>query len=110
MEVDSSMEGSCVDRLPCRIHVYAEGVECFVYNRTPAYDAIVERMKKHETESPNRSDETLAKAKSSGLTGGEADQGFGARLRRVAKSANSAQETASSSGGPDTRTERSHAY
>ncbi|KAL1409648.1 Macrophage colony-stimulating factor 1 receptor [Vanrija albida] len=35
-------------RLPCRISVTAEGVEMFLYNRTPAYDAIVERMKKHE--------------------------------------------------------------
>lgn len=41
----------CADfsaKLPCRIAVQAQGVEAFFYNRTPAYDAIVERMKKHE--------------------------------------------------------------
>jgi hypothetical protein len=35
--------------------VYAEGVELFVYNRTPAYDAIVERMKKHEKQAEENS-------------------------------------------------------
>ncbi|EJT99737.1 hypothetical protein DACRYDRAFT_101324 [Dacryopinax primogenitus] len=30
--------------LPCRIFVYMEGVEWFLYNRTPAFDAIVERL------------------------------------------------------------------
>jgi hypothetical protein len=97
------------ERLPCRIMVYAEGVECFVFNRTPAYDAIVERMKKHEKEAEEAgsrtSDETLAQQKSNGTnaTGnGEEGIGFGARLRKVAKSATSGtsqtQETASSSG------------
>ena len=38
------------DGLPCRILITAQGVEGFVYNRTPAYDAIVERMKNHEQE------------------------------------------------------------
>lgn len=89
--------------------MYAEGVECFVFNRTPAYDAIVERMKKHEKEDqdtgPRTSDETLAKQKSNGTTGtgiGEEGASFGARLRKVAKSATSGtsqtQETVSSSG------------
>lgn len=97
------------DRLPCRINVYAEGVECFVFNRTPAYDAIVERMKKHEKEDEDAgartSDETLAKQKSNGTSAtgnGEDGVEFGARLRKVAKSATSGtsqtQETASSSG------------
>lgn len=37
-----------IDRLPCRITVYTQGVEAFLHNRTPAYEAIIERMKKHE--------------------------------------------------------------
>ena len=39
-----------VDRLPSRILLTVRGVEVFLFNRTPAYDAIVERMKKHEAE------------------------------------------------------------
>ncbi|KLT40822.1 hypothetical protein CC85DRAFT_287095 [Cutaneotrichosporon oleaginosum] len=35
-------------RLPCRIAAKLDGLEVFCFNRTPAYDAIVERMKKHE--------------------------------------------------------------
>jgi hypothetical protein len=64
-------------------------VECFVYNRTPAYDAIVERMKKHEKEDESTaSSETLAKQKSNATTGtDEGEPGFGARLRKAAKSA-----------------------
>ncbi|KZO94333.1 hypothetical protein CALVIDRAFT_517511 [Calocera viscosa TUFC12733] len=31
-------------QLPCRIFVYMEGVEWFMYNRTPAFDAIAERL------------------------------------------------------------------
>ena len=77
------------DRLPCRIIVYAEGVECFVYNRTPAYDAIVERMKKHEKEAESNSStssESLAKQKSNGTTGTDGSgMGFGTRLRKAAK-------------------------
>ncbi|KAG9100753.1 hypothetical protein FS749_013050 [Ceratobasidium sp. UAMH 11750] len=30
--------------LPCRVHVFLEGVEWFIYNRTPSYDAIVEKF------------------------------------------------------------------
>lgn len=37
-----------VDALPSRIFVNAQGVEAFLYNRTPAYDNIVERMKKYD--------------------------------------------------------------
>ena len=93
-----------LDRLPCRINVYAEGVECFVYNRTPAYDAIVERMKKHEKEEERTaSSESLAKQKSNATTGTDGSGlGFGARLRKVAKSATSElghQRDSSSSAG-----------
>lgn len=35
-------------KLPCRCSIYMEGLEWFLYNRTPAYDAIVERMKATE--------------------------------------------------------------
>ncbi|WVQ74514.1 hypothetical protein IAR50_004115 [Cryptococcus sp. DSM 104548] len=49
-EADSQSTNRRRNRLPCRIVIYAKGVEAFVYNRTPAYDDIVERMKKHERE------------------------------------------------------------
>lgn len=39
-----------LDRLPCRVLVNLKGVEAFFFNRTPAYDAIVERMKKQNAE------------------------------------------------------------
>lgn len=63
-------------------------MECFVYNRTPAYDAIVKRMKKHEKdEASNASMESLAKQKSNMTTGTDGSGlGFGARLRKVVKS------------------------
>ncbi|WWC90151.1 uncharacterized protein L201_005084 [Kwoniella dendrophila CBS 6074] len=68
-------------KLPCRITIFAEGVEGFVFNRTPAYDAIVERMKKHEREenaakdSPGTSDDTSNDPEST----------LRSRLKKVAK-------------------------
>ncbi|BEI89154.1 uncharacterized protein CcaverHIS019_0205160 [Cutaneotrichosporon cavernicola] len=47
-EGDSQSSNPKRARLPCRIAAYLDGLELFCYNRTPAYDAIVERMKKHE--------------------------------------------------------------
>lgn len=41
-------------RLPCRIAAKLDGLEVFCFNRTPAYDAIVERMKKHEAAEAER--------------------------------------------------------
>lgn len=38
------------ESLPCRVFVHAQGVEAFFYNRTPAYNNIVERMKKGEAD------------------------------------------------------------
>ncbi|KAG8685430.1 hypothetical protein FRC09_014744, partial [Ceratobasidium sp. 395] len=32
------------DDLPCRVHIFMEGIEWFIYNRTPSYDAIVEKF------------------------------------------------------------------
>ena len=31
---------------PCRIAVYVSGFECFVFNRTPVYAEIIDRMQK----------------------------------------------------------------
>jgi hypothetical protein len=33
------------DRLPSRCLIHLEGLEWFLYNRSPAFDAIVDRMK-----------------------------------------------------------------
>ncbi|CAE6438798.1 unnamed protein product [Rhizoctonia solani] len=30
--------------LPCRVHVFLEGIEWFIYNRTPSYNAIIEKL------------------------------------------------------------------
>ncbi|KZT51915.1 hypothetical protein CALCODRAFT_521058 [Calocera cornea HHB12733] len=37
-------------QLPCRIFVYMEGVEWFLYNRTPSFDAIAERLQQAAAE------------------------------------------------------------
>lgn len=55
--------------------MYAKGVEAFVYNRTPAYDAIVERMKKHENEAGG------VKGASHGYGDFEEELGLRARLK-----------------------------
>ncbi|EAL21708.1 hypothetical protein CNBC5720 [Cryptococcus deneoformans B-3501A] len=66
-------------KLPCRIIVYAKGVEAFVYNRTPAYDDIVERMKKHENEAGG------VKGASHGYGDFEEELGLRARLKNLAR-------------------------
>ena len=33
---------------PCRCQIHLEGLEWFLYNRTPSFDAIVERMQEAE--------------------------------------------------------------
>jgi hypothetical protein len=49
-------------KLPCRLTIRAEGIECFVYNRSPAYDNIVQQFTKvaqhkakNDSESPRAS-------------------------------------------------------
>nr|ODN85117.1 hypothetical protein L203_05068 [Cryptococcus depauperatus CBS 7841] len=79
-EVDSQSTNPKRNKLPCRIVVYAKGVECFVYNRTPAYDTIVERMRKHEAGTPN---EPNGFEKGSGEY--ENDMGLRARLKNLAR-------------------------
>lgn len=59
--------------------MYAKGVEAFVYNRTPAYDAIVERMKKHENEAGG------VKGASHGYGDFEEELGLRARLKNLAR-------------------------
>ena len=82
-EQDSQSTNPKRNRLPCRISIYAEGLEGYVYNRTPAYDNIVERLREGEK----------ARAKANGNDPSDAQKpfvvpndklgfGFGARLRR----------------------------
>ncbi|KAL7425079.1 Macrophage colony-stimulating factor 1 receptor [Cryptotrichosporon argae] len=66
-------------KLPCRVVLVADGVEAFFYNRTPAYDAIVERMKKHERETGKGATDTDGAGEDG--NGNEAKKG--ARLRRA---------------------------
>ncbi|EIW72981.1 hypothetical protein TREMEDRAFT_42131 [Tremella mesenterica DSM 1558] len=78
---DVEYHSSNLTKLPCRIAITAEGLEAFVFNRTPAYDAIVERMKKHERESKEFSgvsEETLR-------TNTQENERSRSRLRKVAK-------------------------
>jgi hypothetical protein len=49
-------------RLPCRISIKVSGVEAFMYNRTPGYDAIIEAMQRKAgttTEKEEDSDEDI---------------------------------------------------
>lgn len=73
-----------VEKMPSRIMVNLEGVEMFVFNRTPAYDNIVERMKKHERE------EAAAEGKKRGSDGSQSpikENPIKLRLRKVYKAA-----------------------
>jgi hypothetical protein len=36
------------EEAPCRCQIHLEGLEWFLYNRTPSFDAIVERMQEAE--------------------------------------------------------------
>ncbi|WVF66596.1 hypothetical protein IAT40_001336 [Kwoniella sp. CBS 6097] len=101
-EADSESVNSKRNKLPCRITVFAEGVEAFVYNRTPAYDAIVERMKKHENEQENVQDggPTKQSSRSSGeTTTGDPDSTLRSRLRKVTKTSTRGSSTKPSENG-----------
>ena len=66
-----------VDALPSRIFVNAQGVEAFFYNRTPAYDNIVERMKKYDAAAmPADTDASRAHSGSSGSSSGREKVGL----------------------------------
>ncbi|CAE6416310.1 unnamed protein product [Rhizoctonia solani] len=43
-EPKRSSSGRSDTELPCRVHVFFEGVEWFIYNRTPSYNAIIEKL------------------------------------------------------------------
>src|SRR5215469_4529630 len=45
--------------LPCRLQVQVEGVQAFVYNRSPAYDAIVDSMFHNEHRQSMTSERTV---------------------------------------------------
>jgi len=44
--------GKRLRALPCRVQVNSRGVEWFIYNRSPAYDAILQSMKDGATAAP----------------------------------------------------------
>jgi hypothetical protein len=79
--------------------LYAEGVELFVFNRTPAYDAIVERMKAHEKEAMEDS-----KHSSTSFTSRPTDTtestGYGARLRKNVKKPYGSRSSGDTEGSP----------
>ncbi|WRT63261.1 uncharacterized protein IL334_000164 [Kwoniella shivajii] len=83
-ETDSESFNPKRNKLPCRITVFAEGVEGFVYNRTPAYDAIVERMKKHERDESGFNDKKSPRT--SDDTNTDNDSTLRSRLKKVTKS------------------------
>lgn len=49
--------------LPCRLQVQVEGVQIFVYNRSPAYDAIVESMMRNEKRQSATSESTAGETR-----------------------------------------------
>jgi hypothetical protein len=72
---------SHVARLPCRIILNIEGAEVFCFNRTPAYDAIVDRMKKREAKQREERDGKLSPQESATSTS-RAPGSPSSRLRR----------------------------
>ncbi|WVQ94212.1 hypothetical protein IAU59_001290 [Kwoniella sp. CBS 9459] len=101
-EADAGSINSKRNKLPCRITLFAEGVEAFVYNRTPAYDAIVERMKKHENEQEDSQDGEATKqsSRSSGETTTAApDSSLRHRLKKLAKTSTRGSSTKPSENG-----------
>lgn len=70
--------------LPCRISVKVSGVEAFIYNRSPAYDIILEQTLKHaKPPSSSGSDGQNAQDRSSSSDGKHGDA-FGASAEKVA--------------------------
>lgn len=49
--------------LPCRLQVQVEGVQAFVYNRSPVYDAILEGMMRNEKRKSTTSESTAGGTK-----------------------------------------------
>ena len=86
------------DRLPCRITVHAQGVEVFVYNRTPAYDAIVERMMKHELQTDS-SKASFANLNGTDTQGRHTNARFRKRDQNPGTETSSEQEQSNESSG-----------
>lgn len=89
-------------RLPCRIAAKLDGLEVFCYNRTPAYDAIVERMKKHESVEAERdkADGDFSPSESASTTAQPARAS--ARFRRSTLSRQTSQTIPTGSDSPNT--------
>ncbi|ORX35037.1 hypothetical protein BD324DRAFT_652754 [Kockovaella imperatae] len=112
-EADSQSTNRKRNRLPCRIRIYAEGVEGFVFNRTPAYDGIVERMKQYEhaqkaTDSSKDGDplhQKDSRGSGSGVDTSNGDANLKARLRRAAKAATNGQTSSGDSRSSDSSKE-----
>lgn len=51
---DSRFTPGKSSHLPCRLQVVADGVEWFIYNRTPAYDDILKHMQPEAAEALSR--------------------------------------------------------
>jgi hypothetical protein len=58
-----------VETAPCRCQIHLEGLEWFLYNRTPSFDAIVERMQDAE----KRQRDTDASGKDASMDGSSVD-------------------------------------
>jgi hypothetical protein len=55
-------------QLPCRISVKVSGVEAFMYNRSPAYDGIIEAVKRKTDSGSNEEKEPKAPTAESGVS------------------------------------------
>ncbi|GMK54228.1 hypothetical protein CspeluHIS016_0108140 [Cutaneotrichosporon spelunceum] len=83
-------------RLPCRISANLDGLEVFCYNRTPAYDAIVERMKKHEAAQAAREKAASDLTPTESARSSAQQQRTSARQRRTNHSSQHSQSTTES--------------
>lgn len=86
-EVESSAETHEFDDLPCRVQIKVRGLQWFVYNRSPAYDAIIQSMAGsggHGRQTPSETDAAYAHAaqseKTSSSTSSQPDVGKQDRL------------------------------
>ena len=60
---NSQVKGGANSKLPCRVFLELEGAEWFIYNRTPAYDAIIAATEGKPNERPSQENSGFGKSK-----------------------------------------------
>src|SRR5439155_23452479 len=76
MRENSQVKGNANANLPCRVFLRLDGAEWFIYNRTPAYDAIIAAAEGNPTASA-----TGRKSQEIGNLGSETERSSAERTR-----------------------------